>query len=95
LFPSDIYRTIWHIVKQQESKLACKYFVKLLFLASKLSQIREEALAKYVLRYHEIYKKLPTIENCSSEFGIISLAAIPVIITSQHSLSNYNQLLEL
>ena len=95
LFPSDIYRTIWHIVKQQESKLACKYFVRLLFLASKLSQIREEALARYVLGYHEIYKKLPTIENCSSEFGIISLAAIPVIITSQHSLSNYNQLLEL
>jgi len=93
LFPCDIYRAIWDIVKQQESKLACKYFVRLLFLASKLPQSKEEVLGSYVLKYHGIQKRLPAIENCSRKFSITTAEEIPKITTSQHPLSNYNQLL--
>ena len=93
VFPSDSYKSIWTIASRQESKLACKYFVKLLFLASKLSESREGDLANYVLKYHRKWQELPSIENCSSEFGIIPSKEIPAIITYQHPLSNYNQLL--
>lgn len=93
LFPCHIYKTIWDIAKQQESKLACKYFVKLLFLASKLSENKEEVLGSYVLKYHGIKKNLPTIENCSRKFSISTITKTPEIITSQHPLSNYTQLL--
>jgi hypothetical protein len=69
LFPSDTYRNVWNITKQQDSKVACKYFVKLLYLASKLSIDQESDLANYVLKCHESQRQLPTIENCSSEFS--------------------------
>jgi hypothetical protein len=93
LFPSDSYKSIWAIAAKQESKLACKYFVKLLFLASKLSESREGALADYVLEYHQKCQELPSIEYCSSEFGITTPKEVPAIITYQHPLSSYNQLL--
>ncbi len=94
LFPSDSYKNIWAITNRQESKLACKYFVKLLFLASKLSESKEGDLANYVLNYHKEWQELPSIENCSSEFGIIIAKKIPVILAYQHPLSNYSQLLQ-
>lgn len=95
LFPSDFYKNIWQVASKKESKLACKYFVKLLFLASKLSEIREDDLANYVIEYHGKWQELPSIEKCSSQFGITTnYKKIPIILTYQHPLSNYNQLLQ-
>ena len=50
------------------------------------------ALADYVLEYHQKCQELPSIEYCSSEFGITTPKEVPAIITYQHPLSSYNQL---
>lgn len=93
LFPSPSYKTIWDIVKQQESKLACKYFVKLLYLASKIPG-KEDELSGYVLNHYQLQNNLPTIEDCSRQLGLAAKKpSIPVILTYQHSLADYSSLL--
>jgi hypothetical protein len=100
LFPNDDYKQIWQISKMSnDSKTACKYFVKLLYLAYKLSENKESKISDYVLQYYRKNNKLPTIEYSENHFGINnnnrSKEVISKITTNQHDLNNYNQLLQI
>ena len=96
LFPNQDYQKIWQIVKFiEDSKTACKYFVKLLYLASKLPQEKEDYVSDYILRYHQQKGNLPTIENCEQQFGVNNKPKIiPWIKTNQHQLRSYDRLLQ-
>ena len=96
LFPNQDYQKIWQIAKYTEdSKVACKYFVKLLYLASKLSQQKEDQISNYILNYHQQKAYLPTIEHCEKQFGINNRPkVIPWVNTNQHQLEGYDKLLQ-
>ena len=96
LFPNWDYKRIWDIAKSEEdSKSACKYFVKLLYLAHKLPVEQEGQVSDYVLGHYQSQSNLPRIENCEKEFGINKPKEVPIIRTDQHSLDSYSQLLQM
>lgn len=90
LLPSEDYRKIWQRVDGTlEAKAACRYIVKLLALAA--HHQCEEQLGRYVLKQWQ-QQSLPSIEQCQKRFAPTSIDA-PQIVTEQHALIGYDQLL--
>lgn len=95
MFPNDDYRKIWSIVnKQFDPKKSCKYFVLLLLQASRLSVRQESSLSDYVLRFYKSKSRLPDIKEYQRKFKIGGAEIIPLVKVSQHSLTEYNDLLK-
>ena len=91
LLPSEDYKQIWlHADKTLAAKEASKYIVQLLFLAA--NHNCEPALGRYVLNCFLQTHMLPKIDHCQKRY-IVPIQEIPKVISHQHQLSSYNQLL--
>jgi len=91
LLPSEDYRKIWLLVDETlEAKAACRFIVKLLALAA--HHQCEEELGRYVLKQWQ-QQSLPSIEQCQKRFAPTSID-IPQVVTEQHALIGYDQLLQ-
>jgi hypothetical protein len=96
LFPNQQFSKIWQLVNQiNDSRSACKYFVKLLAVAAKLPEEQESILGEFVLKFYYLNQKLPSIDECNQEFNtkVDNNKVIPVIKSYQHCLLDYDQLL--
>jgi hypothetical protein len=91
LLPSPDYVMIWRYV---DDKLAvheaCRYIVRLLHLAA--SQECETALGRYVLKLID-QGQLPSELACAKRFGGTA-EVIPLVTSTQHKLTDYDELLE-
>jgi hypothetical protein len=93
LLPNTDYELIWREVDTRLSaKEACKYMVRLLYLASQLGSEQEAPLGRYVLAAIT-EQGVPEMRVCKARFGLSSSAKCPEIKTSQHTLSDYDILL--
>jgi transposase InsO family protein len=92
LLPSPDYHRIWRYVDDELAPhKACRYIVRLLHLAA--SQHCEAALGRYVLRHIE-QGELPSELQCRQRFTSAEATVIPLMTGKQHSLGDYDQLLE-
>ena len=91
LLPSPDYKLIWQYVDEHlEAHAACRYIVRLLYLAA--TQDCEAALGRYVLA-RIAGGELPSERQCQHRFGADTVI-VPLIQPRQHSLADYDQLLE-
>lgn len=87
LLPNADYQRIWEYVDEHlESRLACKYIVSLLYLAS--DNDCESALGRYVCQGIDT-GKLPGLDNCREHFSHTSTQS-PIIVVKQHNLKDYD-----
>jgi len=87
LLPNADYQRIWqHVDEHLASRLACKYIVSLLYLAS--SDDCESALGRYVCQGIDT-GKLPGLDNCRQHFSH-SPKQSPIILVQQHDLNAYD-----
>lgn len=87
LLPNADYQHIWQYVDEHlESRLACKYIVSLLYLAT--SDDCESKLGRYVCQGID-KGKLPGLDNCRQYFSHSSNHS-PVILVQQHDLADYD-----
>lgn len=90
LLPSPDYHRIWQYVDERlDPHKACRYIVRLLHLAA--SRDCEAALGRYVLRSVDC-GELPSDVQCRQRFGG-EATVIPLVVSKQHNLSDYDQLL--
>ena len=90
ILPSPDYQQIWQYADESlPAHDACRYIVRLLNLAAK--EDCEGALGRYVLR-HIDKGMLPSELQCSKHFSSGN-SFIPSIVTIQHCLGDYDQLL--
>lgn len=91
LLPSRKYRDIWnHVNKTMNPRAACKYIVNALYLANEYD--REEELADYILL--QIKQANPLTTTSLETRYKKEITILPKIIVSQHSLLEYDQILE-
>jgi hypothetical protein len=93
LLPSADYHQIWLLIdNSMPSKESARYIVNLLYIAA--NHDCESSLGRYVLDYLTAGSNAPTIEQCRNRF-VKQDQPIPAILSIQHTLSEYNQLLSL
>jgi len=91
LIPEGDYQQIWCWLEQhQEPDRACYLMVRLLHLAHKSEQ--EQALGRYVLSALDHQGQFPCLIECEKRF-LDQPEAVPRISVRQHSLSQYNALI--
>lgn len=94
LLPSADYHEIWKIADNSfDSKLACKYIVGILMIAAKGSVDNESVISRYILNEYNKNKQLVSVIECQRKFDTM-LDTVPIIMTFQHQISEYNKLLE-
>nr|WP_208022274.1 IS21 family transposase [Aestuariicella hydrocarbonica] len=90
LLPGPDYHRIWrHIDETLPPHKACRYIVRLLHLAA--TEQCESALGRYVLK-HIDRGELPSELQCRKHFSG-DATVVPLIVTKQHALGDYDQLL--
>lgn len=91
LLPNDKFRFIWkHIDKTMPPKLSCKFIVGILYIANKYNC--EDDVSTYTADL--IYDKKPlSLLAIEQRYRKIE-NGVPDVIINQHSLKDYNQLLE-
>ena len=90
LLPSPDYQRIWAYVDEHlAAHEACRYIVRILYLAA--TEDCEGALGRYVLNGIE-QGELPSQQQCQRRFSH-ETTLIPLIHSRQHTLSDYDQLL--
>jgi len=91
LIPNEDYQLIWvYVDRVLEPRQACRYFVRMLWLASKHDC--EDALGRYILQKMQ-QNYLPTEQECQACFDEPSQDH-PIIEATQHHLKDYDQLIE-
>lgn len=91
LLPNDKFRFIWdHVNKMMDPRLACKFIVKTLYIANKYDC--ENDVAEYVLGCIKQNQPLSalSLENRYKKSEI----TMPITEVIQHSLQDYNKMLE-
>lgn len=93
LLPSDNYKKIWsHVDDTATADKACYYIVRLLHLASKTGL--EQRLGEFVVNGIE-HGRVPSIYDCEERFTHpLAATAIPKMTVHQHTLSQYQSLLQ-
>lgn len=91
LIPGEDYQLVWaYVDKVLEPRQACRYFVRMLCLAAEHDC--EAPLGRYILnKMQQGY--LPTEQECQARF-VKTAPDHPVIESTQHSLTDYDQLIE-
>lgn len=90
LLPSPDYHRIWEYVDEHlGAHEACRYIVQTMYLA--FTEDCEAALGRYVLAGIE-RGELPSGRKCQRRFGR-EATVVPLIRSRQHTLSDYDQLL--
>ncbi len=90
LLPSPDYHRIWEYVDEHlGAHEACRYIVQTMYLA--FTEDCEAALGRYVLANIE-RGELPSERKCQERFGR-EATVVPLIRSRQHTLSDYDQLL--
>lgn len=91
LIPNEDYRLIWaYVDKTLEPRKACRYFVRLLHLASR--ETCEGALGRFVIHKIQQEGRLPTEDECRKRFANSQVKA-PNVHVVQHDLKDYDQLI--
>lgn len=90
LLPNADYQAIWVLIDEHyEAKAACKLIVQLLAMAKRYDC--QDELGRYVLAQLQS-KQSVDIKQCHNRFGSTP-QVMPVVMTAQHPLSEYDQLL--
>jgi hypothetical protein len=90
LLPNDNYRQLWTQLQQQFSPMeACRLMVESLYWAAKLD--KETSIAQWLAA--QLQQESLTLNTLQQQFGPLLLKSEATVAVEQHSLSNYDQLL--
>jgi hypothetical protein len=90
LLPDDNYRQLWQQMRAQlDTYTAARLMTEALYIAAK--QDKEQTVATYLTQ--QLRLKTLTLAGLQQQFQLTGTPTLPTLVTQQHALSDYDQLL--